>query len=79
MRRLDDPSFRYYTKAESEQPGYLEKRMELYKKMVGNEQDREIHSQPQDERVDQRHHGAFSGEQNHSKPDTQLFVVGGKG
>lgn len=79
MGKLEDPNFRYHTKAESEQPGYLEKRMELYKKMVLHEQGGEIYSEQKDRSFQQRHHGAFSGEQVNGKPDSPLFVVGGKG
>ena len=79
MNKLDNPRFRYYTKAESEQPGYLEKRMEFYKEMVKHEQDRTIYQGPQDSGVLQGHHGSFYGQQNHSKPNAQFFVVGQKG
>lgn len=34
MGKLEDPNFRYIPKAESEKPGYLERRMKIYKEMV---------------------------------------------
>lgn len=37
MGRLEDPNFKYITKAESDKPGYLERRMKLYREMVKKE------------------------------------------
>ena len=37
MGKLEDPNFRYIPKSESEKPGYLERRMKIYKEMVKNE------------------------------------------
>ena len=34
MGRLEDPNFRYIPKAESEKPGYLERRMKIYRELV---------------------------------------------
>lgn len=48
MGRLEDPNFKYITKAESDKPGYLERRMKLYREMVKKESEgagrsREVH------------------------------------
>ena len=37
--KLDDPSFNYINSAESDKPGYLWQRMELYKRMVESERE----------------------------------------
>jgi hypothetical protein len=46
MGRLEDPNFRYIPKAESEKPGYLEKRMKVYRELVRAESER-LHPEPQ--------------------------------
>jgi len=46
MGRLEDPNFRYIPKAESEKPGYLERRMKVYREMVRAEVER-LHPEPQ--------------------------------
>lgn len=79
MGKLEDPTFRYYTKAESEQPGYLERRMAIYKEMVKYEQDRGIHPQQEDIRIQQGNRGSFFNQQINSKSGAQLIVVGKKG
>ena len=79
MGKLEDPNFLYVNSTESNKPGYLERRMEIYKEMVKHEQGRAIHPKQEDRSIGQRYHGAFLGEQEHSKPNTQFFVVGGKG
>lgn len=35
--KLDDPSFNYINSAESDKPGYLLQRMELYRRMIESE------------------------------------------
>lgn len=79
MGKLEDPTFVYVNSTESNKPGYLERRMKIYREMVKNEQSRAVHQQPENRSIGQRHHGTFLGEQEHSKPNTQFFVVGGKG
>ena len=37
--KLDDPGFNYINSAESDKPGYLWQRMELYKRMVESERE----------------------------------------
>lgn len=43
MGRLEDRNFKYIPKSESEKPGYLERRMKIYKEMVKNESVRNVH------------------------------------
>lgn len=77
MGRLEDPNFRYIPKAESEKPGYLKKRMKVYRELVRAESER-LHPDPQkggDSRgVDQKVPGkSDNGVQGH-----KLAVVRGK-
>lgn len=77
MGRLEDPNFRYIPKAESEKPGYLERRMKIYREMVRAEnQGLPASSQKSD-------NGAGDHGQVSSKPDNvlqshKLAVVRGK-
>jgi hypothetical protein len=77
MGRLEDPNFRYIPKAESEKPGYLERRMKIYREMVRGENQR---VRPLSQKSDK---GAGNNGQIPSKPDnclqgTKLAVVRGK-
>lgn len=76
MGRLEDPNFRYISKAESEKPGYLERRMRIYKEMVRAEGER-IRSQPQkgDGKGD---HAKVSGKPDNGLQGHKLAVVRGK-
>ena len=77
MGRLEDPNFRYIPKAESEKPGYLERRMKIYREMVRAEnQGLPALSQKSD-------NGAGDNRQVSRKPDNglqshKLAVVRGK-
>ena len=76
MGRLEDPNFRYIPKAESEKPGYLEKRMKVYREMVRAEVER-LHPEPQkgDGKGD---HGKVSGKPDNGLQGHKLAVVRGK-
>jgi hypothetical protein len=77
MGRLEDPNFRYIPKAESEKPGYLGKRMKVYRELVRAESER-LHPDPQkggDSRgVDQK----VPGKSDHGVQGHKLAVVRGK-
>jgi hypothetical protein len=77
MGRLEDPNFRYIPKAESEKPGYLEKRMKVYRELVRAESER-LHPEPQkagDGRgVDQK----VLGKPNNGLQGHKLAVIRGK-
>ena len=76
---LDNPSFVYYNSTESNKPGYLQRRMVIYKEMVQREQDRAIHSQSKDIRIIKGDHGSFYDQQNHSEQSPKLVAVREKG
>ena len=77
MGRLEDPNFKYISKAESEKPGYLERRMKIYRELVRAEsQGLPALSQKSD-------NGAGNNGQVYRKPDNglqgnKLAVVRGK-
>lgn len=77
MGKLEDPNFRYIPKSESEKPGYLERRMKIYKEMVKNESVRAIHPQSKkgDDKAD---HGSLSGEPSNGLQSRKLAVVARK-
>lgn len=77
MGKLEDPSFKYIPKSESEKPGYLERRMKIYKEMVKNESVRAVHPQSKkgDDKAD---HGSLSGQPGNRVQGRQLAVVARK-
>lgn len=77
MGKLEDPNFKYIPKSESEKPGYLERRMKIYKEMVKNESVRAIHPQSKKSH-DQADHGSLSGQPDHRVQGRQLAVVARK-
>ena len=76
---LDNPSFVYYNSTESNKPGYLQRRMAIYKEMIQREQDRAIHSQSKDIRIQQGNSGPLHGQQKHSEQSPKLVAIGKKG
>jgi hypothetical protein len=76
MGRLEDPNFRYIPKAESEKPGYLEKRMKVYRELVRAESER-LHPEPQkgDGRGD---HAKVPNKPNNGLQGHKLAVIRGK-
>ena len=79
MGRIEDRNFEYIPESESNKPGYLEKRMKLYKKMVENEKrNSTIHSV---EKTDNSrgNHGQVPSGQDNGLQSTKLAVVRGKG
>lgn len=77
MGKLEDPNFKYIPKSESEKPGYLERRMKIYKEMVKNESVRAIH--PQSKKSNNpADHGSLSGQPDHRVQGRQLAVVARK-
>ena len=79
MGRIEDRNFEYIPESESNKPGYLEKRMKLYKKMVENEKrNSTIHSV---EKTDNSRgdHGQVPSGQDNGLQGTKLAVVRGKG
>ena len=79
MGRLEDPNFEYVSSAESNKPGYLEKRMAIYKEMIESEQNRAIRSQSKDIRIQQGNSGSVYGQQNYSEQSPKLVAIGKKG
>jgi hypothetical protein len=79
MGRIEDRNFEYIPESESSKPGYLEKRMKLYKKMVENEKrNSTIHSVEKTDN-DKRNHGQVSSEPDDSVQGRKLAVIRGKG
>ena len=77
MGRLEDPNFRYIPKAESEKPGYLERRMKIYKEMVRAEsQGLPASSQKSDNCAG--NNGQVSSKPDHGLQGHKLSVVRGK-
>jgi hypothetical protein len=77
MGRLEDPNFRYIPKAESEKPGYLERRMKIYKEMVRAEsQGIPASSQKSDNGAG--NNGQVSGKPDHGLQGHKLSVIRGK-
>ena len=77
MGRLEDPNFRYIPKAESEKPGYLERRMKIYKEMVRAEsQGIPALSQKSDNGTG--NNGQVSDKSEHRLQGHKLSVVRGK-
>jgi len=77
MGRLEDPSFNYIPKAESEKPGYLQRRMKLYKEMVRAEsQGLPASSQKSDNGAG--NNGQVSGKPDNGLQGHKLSIVRGK-
>lgn len=77
MGKLEDPNFRYIPKAESEKPGYLERRMKIYKEMVRAEsQGIPALSQKSDNGAG--NNGQVSDKSEHRLQSHKLSVVRGK-
>ena len=77
MGRLEDPNFRYIPKAESEKPGYLERRMKIYREMVRAEsQGLPALSQKSDNGSGD--HGKVSSKPDNCLQGNKLAVVRGK-
>ena len=77
MGKLEDPNFRYIPKAESEKPGYLERRMKIYKEMVRAEsQGIPALSQKSDNGTG--NNGQVSSKPDHGLQGHKLSVVRGK-
>jgi len=77
MGKLEDPNFRYIPKAESEKPGYLERRMKIYKEMVRAEsQGIPALSQKSDNCAG--NNGQVSGKPEHRLQGHKLSVIRGK-
>jgi hypothetical protein len=77
MGKLEDPNFRYIPKAESEKPGYLERRMKIYKEMVRAEsQGIPALSQKSDNNTG--NNGQVSSKPEHRLQGHKLSVVRGK-
>ena len=77
MGKLEDPNFRYIPKAESEKPGYLERRMKIYKEMVRAEsQGIPASSQKSDNCAG--NNGQVSGKPDNGLQGNKLAVVRGK-
>lgn len=79
MNKLDNPRFRYYTKAESEQPGYLARRMAFYKEMVKHEQDGKIHPQQENACLNSGDSRPIYVQSINGQKNAQLVMVTGKG
>jgi hypothetical protein len=77
MGKLEDPNFRYIPKAESEKPGYLERRMKIYREMVRAEnQGLPALSQKSDNGAGD--HGQVSRKPDNCLQGNKLAVVRGK-
>ena len=77
MGRLEDPNFRYIPKAESEKPGYLQKRMKVYRELVRAESER-LHPEPQKAGDGGRDHAKVPSKPNNCLQGHKLSVVRGK-
>ena len=77
MGRLEDPNFRYIPKAESEKPGYLERRMKVYKEMVRAE-NQGLHPLSQKSDNGAGDHGKVSSKPDNCLQGNKLAVVRGK-
>ena len=78
MGRIEDPNFRYIPKAESEKPGYLERRMKIYKEMIKHEQSQGIPASSQKSDNGAGNNGQVSGKPDHGLQGHKLSVVRGK-
>ena len=77
MGRLEDPNFRYIPKAESEKPGYLERRMKIYRELVRAEsQGLPASSQKSDNGAGD--YGKVSRKPDNNLQGNKLAVVRGK-
>jgi len=77
MGRLEDPNFRYIPKAESEKPGYLERRMKIYRELVRAEsQGLPASSQKSDNGAGD--HGKVPRKPDNGLQGNKLAVVRGK-
>ena len=77
MGRLEDPNFRYIPKAESEKPGYLERRMKIYRELVRAENQR-LHTESQKTSNSRGAHQKIHGESDNSLQSNKLAVIRGK-
>jgi hypothetical protein len=77
MGRLEDPNFRYISKAESQKPGYLERRMKIYRELVRAEsQGLPASSQKSDNGAGD--HAKVSRKSDNNLQSNKLAVVRGK-
>ena len=78
MGRLEDPNFRYIPKAESEKPGYLERRMRIYREMIKHEQSQGIPALSQKSDNGAGDHRQVSSKSDNGLQSHKLAVVRGK-
>lgn len=79
MGKIEDRNWKYHKVEESQKPGYLERRMKIYKEMIKNEQNRGIHPQQKNICLQQGNSGSFFNQPKHSKQSPKLVAVGKKG
>ncbi len=77
MGRLEDPSFKYTSKAESEKPGYLERKMKVYRELVRAESQR-LHPEPQKTGDGRGDHAKVPSKPDNGLQGHKLSVVRGK-